>query len=185
MIRLGGWVGCWACYNEGFQVGDWFDLADGVPTIAEVHRRGMDRSDRRSGVTEHEELGAFDLDGDLAWFAKSIGESLVTAVAVAEVIADIDADRLAPFAAYAEENSEPVNAALRDQFEDTFIGEFESARDFGIDYCAELIGWDSLPHEIQEALAPVLDWEAFGQNYLDGDYGYARVDQTLYVWQIE
>ena len=124
----------------------------------------------------------FDIDGDLAWFAKSIGETLVTAVTVAKVISGMDADRLAPFAAYAEENSEPVTDALRDQFEDAYIGEFESARDFGIDYCAELISWDSLTQEVQEALAPVLDWEAFGQNYLDGDYGYARVDRTLYVW---
>lgn len=185
MIRLGGWIGCWACYTEGILVGDWFDLAEGAPTIAEVHRRGMDRTDRRSDVTEHEELGVFDLDGDLAQFAKHIGQTLVSAVAVARVIEDMSADHLAPFAAYAAEDSEPVNAALRDQFEDAYIGEFESARDFGIDYCAELIGWDSLPQEIQEALAPVLDWEVFGQDYLDGDYGYVRIDQTLYVWHTE
>lgn len=185
MTESRAWVGCWACYNEGFLIGDWFDLAPGAPDIAEVHRRGMDRTDHRDDVAEHEELGVFDIDDDLSTFEKSIGESLQAAVEVAEVIDDLDADRLAPFAAYAAENSEPVTGKLREQFEGAYVGAFASVRDFGVDYCAALVGWDSLPEEVQQVLAPHLDWEGLGQGYLDGDYDYARVDQTLYVWQTE
>lgn len=33
------WIGCLACYNSGYLVGDWFDAVDAdETTLADVHR---------------------------------------------------------------------------------------------------------------------------------------------------
>jgi antirestriction protein len=180
---LRAWVGCWACYNEGFLVGDWFDLAEGAPSMRDVHRRGLDSHDARADLEMHEEPGVFDLDGDLAWFTDAIGESLYSAVQVAEVVKGIAPERLAVFAAYAAYQGSEITAALAEEFDDAYIASYESVRDFGIDYCMDLIGWDSLPEETRQALGDYIDWAEVGEGYLH-DYGSARIDSTLHVWHL-
>ncbi len=181
-MGLSAWVGCWRCYTEGHLIGYWFDLGRAEPTTAAVHHR-----QRRMGegfdASEHEELGVFDLDGDLALFTNEIGESLQAAMQVTEVLAEVEPGRIAAFAAYAAAADETVDTALVKQFQEQCVGAYESVRDFGMEYCADLIGWESLPKEVQQALAPHLDWEGIGQEQLDhGGYDAAYVGQTLYVW---
>ncbi|WP_035738541.1 antirestriction protein ArdA [Glycomyces arizonensis] len=187
MTGLSAWIGCWRCYTEGRLVGDWFDLTDERPTSADVHQRGepLGRTSApdRFDPTEHEELGVFDLNGDLTLFTDAIGESLQAAVQVVEALVEIEPDRIAAFAAFAATIDEAVDSALARQFEDHYVGAFESIRDFGMDYCADLVGWESLPDEVQQALAPHLDWEGLGQEQLDhGGYDAALLGQRLYVW---
>ncbi|WP_026930155.1 antirestriction protein ArdA [Glycomyces tenuis] len=185
MTDLRAWVGCWACYSEGRLVGDWFDLTEAVPTVEQVHRRGLDPADHSIDVAEHEELGAFDLDGDLALFTDTIGESLATAARVTQVIGGIEADHLAPFAAFAASDTAPVDAALVEQFKAAYVGAFESVRDFGIDHCMELTGWDSLPEGVRQSLGDYIDWAQVGQGYLDADYDSTWIGQALHVWHLQ
>ncbi|WP_335987543.1 antirestriction protein ArdA [Glycomyces sp. MUSA5-2] len=178
------WVGCWACYNEGFLVGAWFDLPDQTPSIELVHQLGVDHGDHRDDLELHEEIGVFDLDGDLGHFSDAIGESVVTAVEVARVLDDMEPDQRAVFAAYVKAVGEPASAELAAQCEGNYIGAFASVRAFGMEHGADLLGWHELPGHVQEVLDPYIDWEEVGENDLL-DYESARIGRTLHVWHLE
>src|SRR5690606_39643017 len=118
-----------------------FDLTEECPTSTEVHQRGEPAgrisASGRFDPTEHEELGVFDLDGDLARFTGAIGESLHAAVQVAEALSQVEPDRTAAFAAFAATVDEAVDTAIVQRFKDHYVGAYDSVRDFGMDYCAE------------------------------------------------
>lgn len=182
MRRASAWVGCWACYSEAALVGAWFNLYQGAPTIEDVHRLGMDPHDLRD-VSGHEELGAFDLGGDLRAFADAIGESLTATAAVAEALVGLDADHLAAFAAFTADVREPCDAHLVQVFGDAYIGQFDSLSAFGAEFGGELIGWSELPDHLREFMDCYVPWEEVGKDLLLGDYDAALVNQTLYVWE--
>lgn len=127
------WVGCWSCYNNGALFGKWLageligdPVAAGLATLETVGDYTAPRCVRCFG----DEFGVFDHQGFLGIVR---GEcSLSEAAAAAETVADIEAAEidLEAAAAYIDDRGEWDSS----DFEDSYIGEYDSMKDFALEY---------------------------------------------------
>lgn len=146
------WVGCLACYNDGRLVGEWFDAVDGGEvTLADVHG-GTDQV--RQGC---EEIWVFDHEHVPVSGEMSPHEAAEWGRALFEVP---DHQRAA-LCAWVE-SGDYVAEGTGDlpsisDFEERFVGEWESFRDYAEDLADEI----GLLRDVPEEIARYFDWEAW------------------------
>lgn len=146
------WVGCLHCYNDGRLVGEWFDAVDGDEvTLADVHG-GTDRV--RQGC---EELWVFDHE-----YIPVSGEmSPQEAAEWGRVLSEIPDHKRAALCAWVASGDYVAEGTgdlpSTSDFEERFVGEWESFRDYAEDLADEI----GLLRDVPEEIARYFDWEAW------------------------
>lgn len=148
------WVGCWGCYNSGALIGKWLEgeligdpIAAGLATLETVGDYTAPRCVRCFG----DEFGVFDHQNMLGLVRGECSPS--EAADAAETVADIEAagHNLEAAAAYIEDRGE-WDAS---DFEDAYVGEFDTMEEFAQDYADQTGAVDDSakwPHSC-------IDWE--------------------------
>jgi len=176
------WVGCLGCYNGGTLVGEWFDAAGAPVEMAEFNQSvTMSQRVYQDHVIEtHEELWVMDFEGFGGWLK---GEcSPMEAQRIAGVIADIESDHVDPdaVAAWASNLGETVEewADVRDDFNESYQGEWDSDEDFAQNLAEDLGAVDP------DATWPndCIDWERATRE-LFMDYWSERSEGGVHVFR--
>ncbi|MGW1836946.1 antirestriction protein ArdA [Streptomyces sp. NPDC002067] len=169
------WIGCLACYNAGYLMGDWYDAdtADLV-TPGDLHGR----------ETQHEELWVMDHENFHGTIA---GEcSPHHAAQIAETLREIPAHERRPFAAWFSEYGDIGDdlAKALERFRDQFRGEHDSEADFARERAEE-----GLAAEEQQLLTrwpfDAIDWERASRELFCG--AYSSIDAPgggVYVFDV-
>jgi len=159
------WVGCLGCYNNGSLIGKWLtgeSCADlEAAGLAKIETHGDYTAPRcvRCGgdefwVMDHENFG--DLLG---------GEcSPIEAQDIAQAIATIEGEGLDIVAVAAYAANMALNVAAfddwRGDFEDAYLGEYDSMSD----YATEYIESTGLLHGVPDHIARYFDYDAFARD---------------------
>jgi antirestriction protein len=125
------WIGCLACYNGGYLVGEWYDAEEGATiTPKALHGR----------PTSHEELWVFDHENFLGLLDGECSPS--HAAEVAEALAEVRAEERSAFTAWYSQHATPGTepADCVEQFRDQFRGEWDSEADFAQEYASDTLG---------------------------------------------
>jgi len=130
------WVGCLACYNAGLLLGRWCDAVDADELHENIAALMGDYPRHDRDNLPHEEYGFFDHEG---FGGYRLGEypGVEKACRIGAAIVE-HGDAVAAWIAYDDGNADRV-----DEFEDHYLGEWESAEAWAE---AE---WENLGHEGQ------------------------------------
>lgn len=188
-FEVQAWVGCLSCHNGGRPHGRWLEGTDAGDVIA----AGLATDAVYAGTTSHyarcvtcggDEWWVFDHSGYGKWLT---GEcSPHEAQRRAELIAEIEADHHDPFvvAAWADNQHEVEDFVWEDKrgdFEDAFVGTYESWRDFADAQADERMG----AHSLDAKRPPSYDYEACARfdhiEWLTSFFDYERHSGELLI----
>lgn len=152
------WIGCFACYNSGRLVGDWYDAinADEI-TTSQLHGRTITPG-------AHEELWCFDHEN-----LPFTGEcSPSEAAELARVIDEVPEHERQAFLAwvlsddYVEDGDGLPSTS---DFEERFAGEWGSFREYAGQFADDI----GLLADVPEEIARYFDWDSWSRD-LEFDY---------------
>lgn len=169
------WIGCLACYNDGWLVGEWFDAetADEV-TLADVHggahhvRQGCEEL----WVMDHENIPA---EGEMS--PSEAAEWGRVILSVPEHLRDALRAWVASGSYVAEGTGDLPSVS---DFEERFCGTWGSFRDYA-ETLAEEIG--VISEDAPEELVRYFNWDAWTRD-LEHDYTVVRADAiSVYIFR--
>lgn len=162
------WIGSLADYNNGVLHGDWVDAAVDDEELVEAAKRIVASSE----TPDAEEYAIFDYD-EFGDFKVGEYEQLRLVAKVARGIAEHGP----AFAVWAELHD--ADPDMLDTFEDSYLGEYDSAEDWAREVLDEADIDRRLETEFGEDLARYIhpDYEAFARDaWLSGDIYVAHKD---------
>ena len=162
------WIGSLADYKNGVLHGDWVDAAVDDEELVEAAKRIVASSE----TPDAEEYAIFDYD-EFGDFKVGEYEQLSLVAKVARGIAEHGP----AFAVWAELHD--ADPDMLDAFEDSYLGEYDSAEDWAREVLDEADIDRRLETEFGEDLARYIhpDYDAFARDaWLDGDIHVAHKD---------
>lgn len=162
------WVGCLACYNNGYLIGQWVNAEDAD---------SLTPDDLHKGSTSHEELWCFDLEG----FPQDIGELPPTkATQWGRLYREVGKTLWPAFLAWSESGCATLDSddlPCVSSFEEAFCGEYDSFEDYAQEFANEIGLTNDWPNEAQR----YFDWSAWACD-LAFDYTVLDSPQGVFVF---
>lgn len=167
------WVGSLADYNNGVLHGDWLDAA----VADDVLLAGAQRILASSRQPDAEEWGIFDYD-EFGSFKVGECDRLEDVTRVARGIAEHGA----AFAAWAQLHD--GHADMLDQFEDAYLGEYDSINDWAREVLDDFGIEEMLAAGVPESLLSYvrMDYEAWARDAVLGGDVYAEDKPEGGIW---
>ena len=172
------WIGCLACYGEGRLVGDWWKAGEaGDVTSEQVHAASQGEAERM--IADHEELWIMDVDNaPHPSLAREM--SPTEAQKIADALDELDSEgiEVAPFFAYVDHLSEDwTDWHVREQFQESYAGEWDSREDFAQNLADEIgfapEGWP----------ASYIDWETATRDLFMDYFDEPAENGGIYVFR--
>lgn len=167
------WVGSLADYNNGVLHGDWLDAAVDDEELLAAAQRILSGSRE----PDAEEWGIFDYD-DFGSFKVGEYDGLEYVARVARGIAEHGA----AFAAWAQLHD--GDSDMLDQFEDAYLGEYESIEDWAREVLDDLGLEEALVKGLPGSLVAYvhIDYEAWARDAVLGGDVYAEDNAGGWIW---
>lgn len=191
------WVGCLACYNAGYLIGEWSDAdVAGDLTTRDLHAHQGIVTDDAGNVRgaemygPHEELWVMDLDNAPDGCHREM--SPCEAQQIAERLAELDDDEAGPFAAWCANAGETIMSADVDDFRDSYAGEHDTFRDYADELVDDMgvftvaashVGMTTTVPD-SHPLRSYFDYDAWARDLiLGGDYWTSDSPGGVYVFR--
>lgn len=151
------WVGCLACYSAGGLTGKWIELEDMdesevTPEFIHDHR------------TAHEELWVMDSEGfeGLISGERNVADFYAWHDILTDLPKWIEEEAVI---AYVDNQSLTAHGFSLSDFEDAYVGEYDSDEEFAEEYCEDFV-----PSGLPDFLRYRIDWQGVARDMLLSDY---------------